>query len=351
MTITGYQQFKVLQPGLFTTVQDRGRYGFQKYGVPVSGVLDHFAAGVANLLLGNSRDAALLESTISGPTLFALDEAMVAITGAAVPISINDQPAPGWTALRLHRGDILQLGSARAGCRAYLGVSGGVAVPPVMGSRSCYPGAGIGGHNHGRPLREGDRLARGPGAFVPPGLHLAEELRPDYPVEVVLRAIPGPQDGYFDEGLDLFFSATYLVSNDASRMGYRLQGDAVRQKTGMPASIISEPSFPGGVQIPPDGQPIIILVEQTVGGYSKIATVISSDLQRLAQTLPGHQLRFARVSLEQACLIAKEQAELMGNIKESLADQQRAIQRQKPPVEGIIARFAELYPECFPPTM
>ena len=351
MTIAGYQQFKVLRPGLFTTVQDCGRYGWQKYGVPVSGVLDHFASGVANLLLGNSRDAALLECTISGPTLFALDEAMVAITGAAVPITINDQPAPGWTVLRLHRGDILQLGSARAGCRAYLAVSGGIAVPPVMGSRSCYPGAGIGGHNYGLPLREGDRLARGPGTFVPSGLHLAEELRPDYPVEVVLRAIPGPQDGYFDQGLELFFSATFQVSNDASRMGYRLQGDAVRQKAGMPASIISEPSFPGGVQIPPDGQPIIILVEQTVGGYSKIATVIASDLQRLAQALPGHRLRFARVSLEQACLIAKEQAELLATIKKSLADQQRTILQDKPSVDESQFRFAELYPECLPPTM
>jgi antagonist of KipI len=168
---------------------------------------------------------------------------------------------------------------------------------------------------------------------------------------VVLRAIPGPQDGYFDQGLELFFSATFQVSNDASRMGYRLQGDAVRQKAGMPASIISEPSFPGGVQIPPDGQPIIILVEQTVGGYSKIATVISTDLQRLAQTLPGHRLRFARVSLEQACLIATEQMELMKAIKKSLAAQQRTILQQKPPVDESQSRFAELYPECLPPTM
>jgi antagonist of KipI len=350
MNYRAYLQFAVVQPGLFTTVQDQGRFGFQRFGVPVCGALDPFAAAVANILVGNSRGAALLEVTLLGPTLHVLEEAVVALTGAAIPLSLNGRPVPGWTACRVRRGDRLAIGAATSGCRAYLAVSGGLAVPAVMGSASCYGGAGIGGHRHGQPLATGDRLCRRPGIFPPTGRTVPPALRPDCPREIVLRAIPGPQDGSFAEGLDLFFSAPFTVSPEASRMGYRLEGPEIRQKPGLPASIISEPSFPGGVQIPPNGQPIILLVEQTVGGYSKIASVVSTDLSRLAQAVPGNRIRFARVGLDEAYRLAADREKLLTTLADDFAreEEKAASPGEARANDSCLARFAQIYPECLP---
>jgi len=291
--------FNVVEPGAYTTVQDRGRYGFQQFGVPPCGSLDSFAADMANLLVGNLKNEALLEFTFSGGLLEVLCPGDIAIAGADMEATINDRPVDNWCSCPVLPGDRIRLNQVKTGCRAYLAVTGGIDVPLVMGSRSCYTGAKFGGFE-GRPLAAGDLLDRGGGTPLARPRAMPGEYVPRYGSDIVLRAIPGPQDDFFDQGMETFFTSRFTVSNRANRMGYRLQGDPVRQKPGMPKSIISEPSLPGGVQIPEDGQPIILLAEQTVGGYTKIATVISADIPKIAQAKPGERIAFQRVSLDQA---------------------------------------------------
>ncbi|MFO7708124.1 MAG: biotin-dependent carboxyltransferase family protein [Desulfobacterales bacterium] len=298
--------FRILKPGPYTTVQDAGRYGFQQFGIPPTGVLDQFAYRAANMLLDNPENAAVLEATVIGPQLEVLSETDLAVTGAEAPITLNNQPRKGWGTFRARPGDILNIGPVKSGCRCYIGATGGLDVPLVMGSRSCYVAAGIGGHE-GRLLAKGDLLQRTEGRLLPEMRQVPDQAIPTYAPEITLRAVPGPQDDFFDEGLELFYRSDFTVSINANRMGYRLEGPRIAQKDGMPKSIISEPSLPGGVQIPPDGQPIILLVEQTVGGYTKIATVISADLPRVAQAKPGDRIRFAKVDLAEAYAAARRQ--------------------------------------------
>ena len=309
--------FNVLSPGAYTTVQDLGRFGWQPFGVPPSGMLDAFAGRIANMLVGNPDTAALLELTFSGPTLKILAPASIALTGADMSFSINGTPAEGWCSVPVQPGDTVTVGMARSGCRGYLAVSQGIDVPLVMGSRSCYVGAAIGGFN-GRPIQAGDCLRRGPGETDCLARRVPAALVPAYPSEIILRAIPGPQDDFFDHGLDVFFNASFTVSPQADRMGCRLQGPVISQIEAMPKSIISEPSLPGGVQIPQDGQPIILLCEQTVGGYTKIATVVSSDIPRVAQALPGDRIRFERIGIDAAHALYLDQVSLLDRIRQEM---------------------------------
>jgi biotin-dependent carboxylase-like uncharacterized protein len=289
--------FNVLEPGPYTTVQDGGRYGYQQFGIPPTGALDQFAYRVANILVGNPEGAAVLESTVVGPRLEIVTEADIAVTGAEMPVTVNDQPMATWRAIRVRPGDVVRVGQVKSGCRSYLAVTGGIDVPVVMGSRSTYVGAKVGGHQ-GRLLAPGDCLPRG--ERVPHGVdsQVPSAFIPRYESEIQLRAVPGPQDEYFDEALATFFSEEFVVSPKADRIGYRLQGPALLHRDGVDKSIISEPSLPGGVQVAPDGQAIILLVEQTVGGYTKIATVISTDIPKVAQAKPGDRIRFEEVELQ-----------------------------------------------------
>jgi len=297
---------KIISPGPFTTVQDRGRFGFQQFGVPPCGMLDKGAGRLANLLAGNDPNAAVLEFTFMGARMEALDEFQLAVTGGDMGMTINGAACGNWASHRVRPGDMIQMGSVTRGCRAYLALAGGVDVPEVMGSRATYTGAAMGGYK-GRMLASGDIIRRGQGADVDTPMQLPARWIPRYSEKIILRAVAGPQDGYFDKGLDTFFNSEFTVTDKANRMGYRLQGPIVSRKEGMPLSIISEPSLPGGVQIPEDGQPIILLAEQTVGGYAKIATVISPDLDRMAQAVPGNRVRFEVVTLEQAHGIYREE--------------------------------------------
>ncbi len=290
--------FRVLEPGPYATVQDAGRVGWQQFGVPPSGALDQYSFRLANWLVGNAEDAAVLELTFLGPRLEVLSSADVALTGADMPFLVNDRPMPAWRTVRVEAGDVIRLRQVRSGLRAYLAVGGGVAAPPVMGSRSTYPAAALGGLA-GRPLRQGDLVPAYPAASLAHPRSTPEEFVPVPSREITLGAVPGPQDDHFSAGLDTFFGAAYKVSSKVDRMGYRLEGPAVALAPGAPQSIISEPTLPGGVQIPPDGQPIVLLVEQTTSGYNKIATVVTADLPPLAQARPGDTVRFSRLSLEQ----------------------------------------------------
>jgi len=310
--------FSVLTPGGYTTIQDEGRYGYQQMGIPVSGVLDAFAFHCANLLAANPKNSAVIEITVMGPRLEILAPADLAVTGADIKMTLNDQPMPTWTSFSVQPGDILDIQQVKSGCRAYLAVSGGIDVPAVMGSRSTYVGANIGGYQ-GRVLKAGDLIKCGQGKRLGNPRQMPADLIPAYPPELTIRAIPGPQDDFFKEGLEVLFQSDFMVSTKADRMGYRLQGPQVKIHKGMPKSIISEPTMPGGVQIPADEQPIILMVEQTVGGYTKIVTVISVDLPRVAQATPGDTIRFERVSLETAHALYQERQKTLWNIEAKLS--------------------------------
>lgn len=310
--------FEVITPGAFTTVQDLGRYGFQKVGLPICGALDTYAFRLANLLVGNPDNCAGLEITVMGPRLKILAGADIAVTGAEMAMTLNETPVAGWRSLRVKPGDILEIHQIKTGCRAYLALTGGIDVPVVMGSRCTYVGGKIGGFK-GRPLQAGDLIESNPAQLLKSPKQLPEKYTPHYPTEITLRAIPGPQDDFFREGLDVLFASAFMVTAKADRMGYRLQGPSISVREDMPKSIISEPTMPGGIQIPADQQPIILLVEQTVGGYNKIATVISSDLPKVAQATPGDTIHFEKITLEKAHAAVQEAQKQMGQIAENLA--------------------------------
>lgn len=306
--------FRVLRPGSLTTVQDLGRYGFQRFGIPVSGALDRFAFSVANLLVGNPETAAALEVTFTGPKLEVLSEGLVAVTGADVPVAVNGRHQHLWESFPVKNGDVISVRTARAGVRAYVAVGGGIDVPEVMGSRSTCLRGGFGGGT-GRALVRGDTVKRCPQRV--PGVirSLPASFKPTFHKEITLRVVPGPQDDWFDKGLDLFFKAPFTVTADADRTGYRLNGPTVPFAADVPTSIISEPSLAGSVQVPPDGKPIILLVELTVGGYAKIATVITPDLGLVAQARPGDQLRFSRITLDEAFLAHLEYRDMLQTMR------------------------------------
>jgi antagonist of KipI len=309
--------FKVIVPGPYTTVQDKGRFGYQQFGIPPTGALDRFAYRVANMLVGNPEDAAVLETTIMGPRMEVLTETDVAVTGGEAIITLNNQTVENWCSFRIKPGDVLSVGQVKRGCRSYLAVTGGIDVPLVMGSRSCYVSAKIGGHQ-GRILASDDILKRLDGELLHSPRQVPKTLIPQYASDISLRAIPGPQDDFFDEGLNTFFDSEFVVGSNANRMGYRLEGPKILHREGAPKSIISEPSLPGGVQIPPDGQAIILLVEQTVGGYTKIATVISTDIPSVAQAKPGDKIRFEIVKLETGKEAYYRQVKLLQDIREKV---------------------------------
>ena len=312
--------FSVLTPGGYTTIQDQGRFGYQQMGIPLCGALDAFAFHTANLLVENFKNAAIMEITVMGPRLEIMAEADLAVTGAEIGMTLNDQPIEAWKSFSVKPGDVLDIQQVKSGCRAYLAVNGGIDVPEVMGSRSTYVGGNIGGY-HGRLLKAGDVIKCGRAKRLPRMREMASDMIPSYPPEIVIRAIPGPQDDFFREGLDIIFQSDFMVSTKADRMGYRLQGPKVQIRKGMPKSIISEPTMPGGVQIPADEQPIILMVEQTVGGYTKIVTVISVDLPKVAQATPGDTIRFEKVSLEAAHSLYQEQLTKLQDLEDRIARQ------------------------------
>ena len=297
------QALRIISPGPAATVQDLGRTQAVHLGVPVSGALDDYALRVANWLVGNTETCATLELTMQGGRMEFLAEADIALTGAPMGPRLNGEAVRQWCSLRVQPGDRLELGFAHSGCRTCLAIGGGIDVPEILGSRSTYLGGGVGGHQ-GRVLAAGDLLCRGDGPLLEVPRHLP--WTPIYPETVLLRAIPGPHDEYFRQSLEPFFAADFLLTPQSNRMGCRLAGTAVERDPGAPASIVSEPVTPGNIQIPADGQPIILLGEQTIGGYTCIATVLACDLWRLAQARPGNTIRFVRVSLAEGYAIHRE---------------------------------------------
>lgn len=297
---------RVVKSGWFTTVQDLGRYGYQQYGVTVAGAMDCFAATVANRLVGNSDGAAVLELTLKGPELQFERDAIIAITGADLSPTIDGMGIPLWECMELRRDSRLSFGRPHAGSRAYLAIAGGIDVPLVLGSRSTHCSSETGGLQ-GRPLKQGDmlrsgRLSRSICRLI--GKRLPAQLLPRYSRSATLRIVPGPQREVFSVGsLVTLTDSSYQVAPQSDRMGYRLIGP--RMTFTRSAHFISDCTVIGALQIPPDGQPILLMADrQTTGGYPKIAVVISADLPLAAQLVPGHAISFVQ------CTIAEAQAEL-----------------------------------------
>jgi biotin-dependent carboxylase-like uncharacterized protein len=281
-------------------VQDLGRFGFRDRGVPLSGAMDQQSLRVGNLLVGNPDGAACVEITLGGFRAEFLCGVHFALTGAEIGASLNGRSVPNWECHHAIGGDVLELGSTRLGVRTYLTIEGGIMVPPVMASRSTFLRGGFGGF-HGRALRKDDVLPLGE-PISRPIFNLPDALIPPYSNHPMLRAIAGPQDDCITpKGLETFFSSEYEVTDRSDRMGSILAGPRVEHRFG--GDIISDGTCPGAVQVPGNGQPMILTADcQTTGGYVKIATVIASDLPLVAQLGPGTLLRFERVSLDQARL-------------------------------------------------
>lgn len=287
----------VLHPGLLTTIQDEGRWGYQHLGVPVAGPMDGVAHRRANAALGNPRDAATLEVTLVGPELRFEHDAWIAVTGAELEPTVDGQEAPMGVPVKCRTGSVVRFGARRAGARAYLAVEGGLAVPVVLGSRATHLLSGLGGVD-GRALRAGDRLPiGGPSADLKVGLPAGEVRLPGGGAR--LRVLPGPQVDYFDaSAVAALQRGRYIVSPQSDRMGYRLSGARVPAP---PGEMISDAVFMGGVQVPPSGEPILLMADrQTTGGYPQLAVVITADLPLAAQLVPGEWVEFAPCSASDA---------------------------------------------------
>ncbi len=299
---------EVLRPGFLTTVQDRGRFGYQKFGVPVSGALDAVALRVANILVGNPQGAAALEMTALGPHLRFMADAVVALSGAEIEAALDGEPTPWHRSFLVRTGQMLDVQACPRGLRGYLAIAGGIDVPIVLGSRSTCLVASFGGFQ-GRPLLAGDVLRVGPpsGSLQElAGREAPEDWRPRHGSPLAVRVVLGPQeDAFTEEGRRTFLASEYRVTPHADRMGYRLEGPVILHRSS--ADIISDWVPLGGVQVPGDGKPIILLADrQTTGGYAKIATVIGPDIGRVAQLRPGDTLSFGAVSVAEAQRVVHE---------------------------------------------
>lgn len=308
---------KVLKPGLLSSIQDLGRTGYQKFGVIASGAMDPFSHRMANLLSGNEENDPALEITMMGPTLTFEEDTLISICGGDLSPSINGQPIRTWRSVFVKKGSALKFGGCQKGCRAYLAVSGGFAVPEVMNSKSTYLRAGIGGFK-GRALKAGDVLETGKPslqsfkmkdflskqlldkAFVENDWGIASKLIPETVGNPEIRITRGRQfDLFTHESRIHLFNHAFEVTAQSDRMGYRLKGPALALSEH--AEQISEAVNFGSIQVPPDGNPIVLLADrQTTGGYPKIGQVAAVDLPLLAQAKPGDALRFAEISNEQA---------------------------------------------------
>ncbi|MCL2077781.1 MAG: biotin-dependent carboxyltransferase family protein [Oscillospiraceae bacterium] len=303
---------RVLKPGLLTTIQDLGRTGYQSQGFGVSGVMDTRSFRIANLLLDNPENEAVIEFTLSGPVLEFTSETIIAITGGDFQPMVNKKPIKMYTAVYMNKGDILEFAGCKTGCRGYIAFSSYLNVPMIMGSRSTNIKCGIGGFK-GRKLQERDSIIfRQKRRYLPYFLSRTLNL-PDFHEidkrEITLRVVLGPQQHHFSkQGVETFLSGVYTVTSEFDRMGCRLEGPLIESrnsKTG--TDIISDGIAFGSVQVP-SGKPIILLADrQTTGGYAKIATVASVDIPKLAQRKPGNTVRFTDVTVEEAAKLIKDE--------------------------------------------
>jgi antagonist of KipI len=308
---------RVIKPGMLTSIQDLGRWGYQSRGVSVAGPMDAYSHRLANALAGNVVGAATLEVTLVGPELLFDDERVIGVAGAEFELTVNGQAVPANTAFAVRAGWHLRFGRRLRGTRAYVAMTGGIGVTPVLGSRATHLASRMGGLD-GRSLEAGDRLPLGDprsrSGLDSPGkvgvLRRSAGIRAVPDGHARLRVLPGPQDDYFgDEALRALQAGTYAVGQHSDRMGFRLEGAPLKHSRG--ADVISDATPMGALQVPASGLPILLMADrQTTGGYAKIATVITADLDLAGQLGPGDTISFVVCSRAEAmaALIARERA-------------------------------------------
>lgn len=327
---------KIEKPGLLTTIQDTGRYGFQKDGVIVSGAMDTIALRISNLLVGNNENEAAIEITLTGPSIRFEKNHLIALTGADISPSLNGKQIKMWRPVWVPQGSLLTFGQSLSGCRAYLALAGGFVIDPVMGSASTYLRAGLGGLN-GRDLQTGDVLHTKPipddnrilkvFADAKPGSRrsvmeakwtIDPNLLPLYKESPAIRVVRGPEFEWFSESSrEQFWEDSFMVTSPSDRMGYLLQGNALYLSD--EKELISSAVTFGTIQIPSQGNPIVLMADhQTTGGYPRMAQVISADLPVLAQVVPGKSISFSEITLEEAQYLYIQQEKYIEQLKRAI---------------------------------
>lgn len=294
--------FKVQKAGVYASIQDKGRIGYQQFGVPVSGAMDSLAYEIGNLLVGNKRNQASLEIMYMGVELEALDHHTISITGADLDARVDGRPLKMWRPFDIKRGQILSFKGMKKGAISYLSVNGGLKSPKVLNSYSVYPRGGI-----GQSLQIGEVIHTNEGTDFTSKKGLYNSHRPRYEKEIIIRVITGSHMDRFEPGsIEDFFQQTYQLTR-GDRMGYLLKGEKpLRHKEN--SDIFSEATTFGSLQVPSNGQPIILMADsQTTGGYTTIGRVITADLWKVAQLPVGGKITFEKVTLEEAVNSLKEQ--------------------------------------------
>lgn len=324
----------VLNPGLLTTIQDFGRYGYQKYGVIVSGAMDTYAMRLANIVVGNDENEGILEITLIGPSLKLEKGTLFSITGANISPTIKGRKIPMGRPVYLKEDCILNFGPCLSGCRSYLAIAGGFDIPKVMESKSTYLRAEFGGFK-GRTLRKGDMLNIGVKSlasdkiikkieeinqnseFVSTSWYIRDSIA-EFSNSAIVRVFPDRQFNCIsDESISKFFNSKFSIDNKSDRMGYRLNGEKIELKEKL--EMISEEVSIGTIQIPPDGNPIILLADrQTAGGYPKIAHLASVDINKVVQLKPNDSVTFKQITLKDAEKLYFEREKYIRELKKSI---------------------------------
>jgi len=307
--------FELLNPGFLTTYQDLGRPDMLKFALPHCGAMDETSLRLANLLVGNPESAAALETTAMGLTVKALDQALIAVTGADLGLELNGKSAPMCTVLQLEVGDVVRFKGKKKGLRSYLAVAGGFDAPVILGSRSVYLRGGM-----GAALKKGDLIQSLPLENQAPqaGRSLTDDFQPTLDLMAPIRVLPGPQIDYFTrKGQETFTKSVYCISPISDRQGCRTEGPSIERARG--PDIITDPIPLGSIQVPGDGLPIILLKDaQVTGGYAKIGLVARVDLDRVGQLSPGDKIRFKLIRREEALELLKNQVQLLAEAREAL---------------------------------
>jgi len=310
--------FEVIEPGVFTTIQDLGRKGYFASGIPPSGAMDRFALRMGNLLVKNPLGEAGIEMTAIGMKVKILQETIIALTGAEFEVQLNGNSLPLWETVHLREGDLLYIGKAKKGWRGYVCVAGGIDVPPILGSKSTYTLGGLGGIR-GRMLKKGDVINVGSSRFsleALKGRRTKDSILLEASSERELRVVLGPQDDHVkEESIEVFLNSDYKVSIRSNRVGYRFEGPqlffkerAESRDAGLdPSNIVDDGNAIGAIQIPGGKEPICLGPDGvTMGGYVKIACLIAADMDRMAQLKPKDIMRFKNVTVDEACSILEK---------------------------------------------
>ncbi|WP_046174756.1 5-oxoprolinase subunit C family protein [Domibacillus indicus] len=323
---------QIIRPGLLATIQDLGRYGFQQYGVVVGGAMDSLSLRLANILVGNEEGEAAIEITMMGTSLQFKEDALISITGGNLSPVIDENPVPSWRPIFVRKDAILSFTGCKLGCRAYVAVAGGFSIPEVMNSKSTYMRGEIGGFK-GRALREGDLIPLAEensfsrkvkeayqrklkqSSFAAADWHVPFER---YVNRSVVRVLKGAEfEKFSDSSQKQFFEQEFHITPQSDRMGYRLSGASLQLKE--PFELLSEAVANGTIQVPGDGNPIVLLADrQTTGGYPRIGQIAAADLPVIAQMKPGDRIRFQEIPLYKAEQLYIEREQEIAQIRTAL---------------------------------